>query len=950
MERPFQTIAPGARILVRDAEWLVRRVDRASQGGQAIDVVGISELVKNKEAVFLSEIEGKKGITVLDPKDTDLVQDESASYKASLLYMESLRRRVPPTDGNLYIGHRGAMDSVPYQMAPALQALKEPRQRILIADSVGLGKTLECGILVSELIRRGKGKRILAITNKSMLTQFQKELWSRFTIPLTRLDSYGIQRIRANIPTNHNPFYYYDKAIISIDTLKNDKEYRVHLENAFWDIIIIDEAQNVAERGTSSLRAKLARLLANRSDTLIMLSATPHDGRPESFASLMNMLDPTAIADKKNYGPDDIKQLYIRRFKKDIKDQVVKAFKEREAIRTAKSQATPDEEDAFEVLTKTKFKKLDQRKGASQLFKTTLEKALFSSPAACMKTVENRIKRLENLEDPVYESDIEALESLHQAVSQIDLKDFSKYQKLLKVIKDIGWTGKKADDRLVIFTERIDTLKFLQENLPNDLKLKDAQVCILHGGLSDVDQQGVVEDFGRDNAKVRLLIASDVASEGINLHYLSHRMIHFDIPWSLMVFQQRNGRIDRYGQDKTPQIIYMKTESENEKIKGDMRILEILIEKEDNAHKNLGDPAALMDVYDIDQEEQITTTAIEEDQSPDEFDSMLDAMLAQKLEAKLTGEGPDTGDNLQDQIKTMPSLFKEDFDYLKAAMDHLRQNEKEKIEVEFDKAERRVDLLAPEDLQHRFRFFPKEIRPENWSFVLSANADIIQDEIKRCRKEESAWPRIHYLWEQNPIIEWLNDRVLASFGRHEAPVITIPEGRNKDEVLFLMSGLIPNRKGHPLIHRWFGVVFIRGKFFEVLDFSQVMSLYGIGTKAIPNKKEKVDLKKLKKLLPIAVDEAGKWMSERRTEFEERINEELNQQLTDLEKLKDRKLSVVEQRYEEGKGIKKILKARMETEQRETTKIFDEYMTWVQETMTTEDNPYLKVIAVLRAAK
>ena len=224
----------------------MRRVDRASQGGFAIDAVGISELVKNKEAVFLTEIEGEKGITVLDPKDTKLVQDDSSSYKASLLYMESLLRRVPPTDENLYVGHRAAMDLVPYQLSPALQALKEPRQRILMADAVGLGKTLECGILVSELIRRGKGKRILAVTNKSMLSQFQKELWSRFTIPLARLDSIGIQRIRANIPTNHNPFYYYDKAIISIDILKNDKEYRVHLENAYWDIIIIDEAQNVA--------------------------------------------------------------------------------------------------------------------------------------------------------------------------------------------------------------------------------------------------------------------------------------------------------------------------------------------------------------------------------------------------------------------------------------------------------------------------------------------------------------------------------------------------------------------------------------------------------------------------------------------------------------------------------------------------------------------------------
>ena len=371
-------LAPGARIVVRDAEWLVRRVDPILTGGKQLLCVGISELVKDKEAIFLTEIEPK--IETLDPAQTNLVCDTSRSYQASLLYIESLMRQTAPADSNLYIGNRAAMDLVPYQIDPTIKALEQPRHRILIADAVGLGKTLEAGILVTELIKRGKGKRILVVAVKSMLTQFQKEFWVRFTIPLTRLDSIGIQRVRNRIPTNHNPFYYYDKSIISVDTLKQDAEYRTYLENSYWDIIIIDEAQNVADRGTGSLRNKVAELLAQRSDTLIMLSATPHDGRPRSFASLMNMLDPTAVANPEDYSKDDIKGLFIRRFKKDIQGQVLSAFKERQ-ISTAKIPASNVEEKAFEVFTTLNFEKIDKKRQRSQLFKTTLEKALFSLKA-----------------------------------------------------------------------------------------------------------------------------------------------------------------------------------------------------------------------------------------------------------------------------------------------------------------------------------------------------------------------------------------------------------------------------------------------------------------------------------------------------------------------------------------------------------------------------------------
>jgi SNF2 family DNA or RNA helicase len=349
--------APGARLVVRDEEWLVRRVDPSSDGGYMLSCDGVSELVRSRSAQFLTELEEQ--IVVLDPAKTELVNDSSSHFNSTFLYLEAHLRRSTPNDDRIHLGHRAVMNLVPYQLDPALQALRQPRQRILIADAVGLGKTLEAGILTTELIQRGRGQRILVITQKSMLTQFQKEFWSRFSIPLVRLDSVGLQRVRNNIPSNHNPFNYYDRTIISIDTLKSNLEYRNYLENAWWDIIIIDECHNVAARGHEdglSRRARLARLLSGRSDTMILLSATPHDGSARSFASLMSLLDPTAISDPDDYTPEDYqhKGLVVRRFKKDIRDQVSEDFQER-ITEQLKQEASPQEEAAYEALLAIPF-------------------------------------------------------------------------------------------------------------------------------------------------------------------------------------------------------------------------------------------------------------------------------------------------------------------------------------------------------------------------------------------------------------------------------------------------------------------------------------------------------------------------------------------------------------------------------------------------------------------
>ena len=245
------SFSPGMTIEVRDEEWQVTKATRSVDGWK-LDVRGLSEFVRDERAVFYSSIDE---VVPFDPADVTPVVDGSAHYRHARLWLETQMRQspLPLYLKGLSVSSDMLMDPLEYQYAAVRKTLSDDnlRPRVLIADAVGLGKTLEMGMILAELIRRGRGERILVVTPKHVMEQMQQEMWTRFAIPLVRLDSVGIQKVRQKLPASRNPFTYFPRVIVSLDTLKSAK-YRAHLEKVHWDAVVIDEIHNATNVGTQN--------------------------------------------------------------------------------------------------------------------------------------------------------------------------------------------------------------------------------------------------------------------------------------------------------------------------------------------------------------------------------------------------------------------------------------------------------------------------------------------------------------------------------------------------------------------------------------------------------------------------------------------------------------------------------------------------------------------------
>lgn len=518
---------------------------------------------------------------------------------------------------NIQSPFRAGIEVEDYQLDPVVRAIQMPRVNLLIADDVGLGKTIEAGMVALELIIRHRARKMLIVCPSSLQVQWRDQMRDKFGLEFRIVDSNLMRSLRRERGIHVNPWGHFPRLITSIDFLKRERPLRLFEEllprknepiyPRKFDLLICDEAHNCAPSGkgqyaTDSLRTQALQLLVPHFEHKLFLTATPHNGYPESFSALLELLDSQRFA---RSTPPDRKQLnaiMVRRLKSELPP------KWDGSPRFPKRQLNPievpytDEErlihSALQRYATMRIKRAasNAEKMATEFVLKTLKKRLFSSPAAFATTLEKHEQSLRNARktksprqsspsilkreidriDEDYADDTEYDQATSEAIdvaSSLFTEPNAEELALLKQMRQwaekaiaqldtkaqrlIAWlnthlrSGKKwTNERVIIFTEYRATQKWLMEILATQGFAGGDRLLTMYGGMDSKDREHVKAAFqaSPDISAVRILLATDSASEGLDLQNFCSKLIHYEIPWNPNRMEQRNGRVDRHGQ------------------------------------------------------------------------------------------------------------------------------------------------------------------------------------------------------------------------------------------------------------------------------------------------------------------------------------------------------------------------------------------------------------------
>lgn len=504
---------------------------------------------------------------------------------------------------------RSGIEIDDYQLDPVVRALSMPRVNLLIADDVGLGKTVEAGLVIQEMILRHRVRSVLIACPSSLQVQWKEEMRDKFGLEFRIIDSESVSQLRRKRGIHVNPWSHFPRLITSVDYLKRDRQLRTFRETlpsgdqpAFpraYDMMIVDEAHNVAPSGrgkyaTDSMRTMAIRSLVPHFEHKLFLSATPHNGYRESFAALLELLDNQRFARAVTPDRAQLDAVMVRRMKSELKLRWdgSRRFAER-MVKHLEVPYTDEEREAHRALREYSELRLKQASSdggrmAAEFVLKLLKKRLFSSPAAFGITLEKHIATVgkgkasklatrdiedfsdDYADDEEYETETgELIGSISQGLSPVSdaekllLRQLSEYAAKTSQRPDckaqalIDWLkatlrpgGKWNNERVIIFTEYRATQKWLFDLLAREDFARDGRLEMIYGGMPNDHREPIKAAFQAHPtvSPVRILLATDAASEGVNLQNYCSKLIHFEIPWNPNRMEQRNGRVDRHGQ------------------------------------------------------------------------------------------------------------------------------------------------------------------------------------------------------------------------------------------------------------------------------------------------------------------------------------------------------------------------------------------------------------------
>ena len=623
----------GSFVRARSKAWIVESGSRIG-ALSALDLVCVED--DSQGEPLRIALDAEVGAQVLDPNDwSPLVQTSFEGPERLGAYLRATQwRTASAADRKLFQApFRAGIRLDPYQLLPLAKALELPRVNLLIADDVGLGKTVEAGLIVRELLLRRRIETIVVSAPASMLLQWQDELAQKFGLDFTIVDREHLLETRRTRGFAANPWSVGSRFIVSHSVLADDA-YIGGLRDLLTDfrarsMFVLDEAHHAAPSSgtawaTESQMTKAVRELALRFEHRLFLSATPHNGHSNSFATLLEILDPQRFTRGIDVQPKELEPVMVRRLKEDLR-RLGQPFPERVIAPITISGLAADAPELQLAEMLDAYRSSAAGGSRARFLFANLQQRLFSSIAAFDRTLRTHRRTLVRKRDEVADAETDEMaevaddNDLIEAVTahaRSELGDLTAaiayVDKMLAITTQardmpdarvgaiLDWMQKEMldgarwrDRRLILFTEWDDTRRWLVERLKEGLLQRtrnkidlDKRILVFTGqtSLEERDRIKIAFNAPFDKEPVRLLVCTDAAREGLNLQARCHDLIHVDLPWNPSRLEQRNGRIDRKLQPSrivTCRYFFYEQRAED-------RVLDALVRKTETIRKQLG--------------------------------------------------------------------------------------------------------------------------------------------------------------------------------------------------------------------------------------------------------------------------------------------------------------------------------------------------------------------------